>query len=176
LAVALSPDGQWLACSVWFAKVYYSQIRLFDMTCYGAFYAKFEPNGVVERLAFSNDGRRLIAEDDSFSVKTYMVPDKHVVPTEAPQAGPQVHFDLDREWLSYMGRHVLWVPPELPEPHRHAVHDHGFVWADESGRIHHVECDVAAMGEAGGWPPAEALLNKWKSVGPVGYIDYGLGQ
>ncbi len=38
--VAQSPDGQWLACSLWFALGHYCRIRLFDMTQNGAFYAK----------------------------------------------------------------------------------------------------------------------------------------
>ncbi len=124
---------------------------------------------MVERLAFSNDGRRLIAEDDAFSVETHTVPERHAM-TPAPKLGLQVHFDLDREWLSYMGRNILWVPPEFREPHRHAVHSHGVVWADESGSVQRDEFDVSTMGEAGGWPPAKVLQNKWKRVGPLNQI------
>ncbi len=129
----------------------------------------------MRRLAFSNDGRRLIAEDGKFSVKTHTVPKKHAV-TPVPQAGPPVHFDLDREWLSYMGRRILWILPEFRELHRHAVHSHGFVWADESGSVQYVDFDVSMLGKAGGWPPAEALLNNWKRVGPLGQIYFALGE
>jgi WD40 repeat protein len=174
-AVALSPDGRWLACALWYVNITFSDIRLFDMTDGGAFYAKYGPVHMLKRLAFSNDGRRLIVEDDKFSVETHTVPEKPAA-TPAPQAGPPVHFDLDREWLSYMGRRILWVPPEFREPHCHAVHDHGFVWADESGSVQHVEFNISVMGEAGGWPPAEALHNKWKRVGPLRQINYALGS
>ncbi len=163
---ATSPDGRWLAYSLWFRRRDRSCIILLDVTECGAFYAKFEADCPVTHLDFSND-RRLKTGDATLAVETHSVPEK-------PGEPPAVHFDFGREWITFMSRRVLWVPPEFREPHSCAIHDHGFVWADDDSSIQQVDFNPSMMDEAGGWPPAEALHNRWKRCHPIDNVLWNM--
>jgi hypothetical protein len=163
--VALSPDGRWLAYSFYSSQHHYPVI-LRDITQDGVGNDYYMVGDRVSGLVFSNDSTRLRIEHAACPDKTYRVPDRHIeFPVSQDCSG--VHFDLSREWISYMARNILWVPPEFHKPHAYALHKRGFIWTDREGSVRHIEFDPSLMDEAGGWPPAKPLNDKWRRVNPL---------
>jgi hypothetical protein len=111
-----------------------------------------------KQMEFSHDGSQLLTEHGALCVPAG--DDGMAAP-----AGPPVLFGIGREWISCMGRNILWVPPQCRLPHRRAILAHGFAWADDVGIGRHIEFDPSLMSDLGDWPPAETLPYEWSSPG-----------
>jgi hypothetical protein len=115
----------------------------------------------ARHMDFSSDGRRLLTEHGALAL-----------PAAGASAGTPrlsrgrtsllLHFRIDREWISCMGRNILWVPPACRAPYRRALLKHGFAWADRGGIGRYLEFDTSLMSELGNWPLPETLQYKWR--------------
>jgi hypothetical protein len=132
-----------------------------SVTLGNALSAAVDVDFCAQHMEFSSDGRQLLTEQGALAL-----------PAASASAGPPaltrgctsllLHFRIDQEWISCMGRNILWVPPVCRVPHQRALLELGFAWADKGGIGRYLEFDSSMMSELGNWPLPETLQYQWK--------------
>ena len=131
-AVVFSPDGQLLA-----SASYDETIRLWDIKT-GTIIQQIEHN-YNGCLSFNQDGSQL--EIDGRLLQ---------IPASSLEVSPHIQgladassytIDLKREWVTYKGCNVLWLPPNR-RPGVYAIHNNSLALGNGSGRITSLQFSV----------------------------------